>query len=799
MQASRSYTDTRLSRPPLTSLRRPLLYTSPARTQPINERRDTTTSSSAIADSPRRLLSYYISKAAYNTDTSSAAPTPQKDEHNMHTGSHRGDRSGITSQDNLHAADADSSTLAASFATNSLRPPPFSRDGYSNGLRSHSASVHVPQTPPLPQRRSLNADLRDSAHTEKASLASVAAPVSNAFNGSSPRPTVAAATSIPSQRGRDVEERPALEPSPHLPFSARPSEALSPAFVSNSATYSEEQQRQFESEVMSQVEALLQAQRSESYAELEAYRVTAEEAQATLRVVESALAEQLGCATAARFSPPPSSPSSLAPHVTVRLPSPPPDVERLALEMARAAAAATPSATRRLLDEIMSIQDGHDVPSILREVVRELYDELTRALVPPVMNFIQMQQQQQHSPQNHCCQSDGSSAQPALPQQDERLQRAQAEISALHEEVVALRRLLEGQSAYGCVLPSTTASADRGAADPHSGEAMPHALLDRLCTEFHAMLTRSRQECLKLRRDLEKERRQHFLTRIRLLKPAPLSLPVESITAASRAPIAATSQESISSPPVRSSTASQGRQATSAARSTEGGARGFSPLSSTPNGVDGEAAPHRWTPTPSPMGRVSGVGAGGSSPNGDGEVHDGFGLGDADAPLPSADAFSRIKRAPSALRRPVPASPALRSAVRVAEEVLRATGKSGEAGSAVEHPYHAYSGVHSRRSTACFDPAEARESASEGGAAQGRGPQHPQVAPSLSFVELAREDSRRGSIAVLRGQQNGAAARIAIPHRGGTAAAAAGARPNSEHEKRVWSKAVELLSRYAVE
>ncbi|KPA84887.1 hypothetical protein ABB37_01344 [Leptomonas pyrrhocoris] len=803
MSGSRSYLDIMASRPPSTAVRRPLPHTSPSRTLFSNVRHDTTASSSAIADSPRRLLSYYLSKAAYNTDESGAAPTPQKETPNMQASNTQNKGSVLAPHDNGNAADTDSSTSVPSSAAKLLRPPPFSRSALSSEQRYPSASVRATQTPSPAQRPSFNFSGSADAPVAKASSTAAAVPVRNPFRSSSLRPAVEAGTAPPPQEDTEEEEQPISQPASPLQLSARPPpQGATPRGVSSSMTYDEEQQRQFEADVMSQVEALLQAQRSESYTELETYRVTAEEAQTTLRAVESALGEQLGPATAARFSAPPSHSPPLLPHATAQRQLPPLDVDTLALEMSRAAAAATPSATQRLLSAIMNIQDGQDVPSALHEVVRELYDELTRVLVPPVMNFMQTHQrgqeshrQQQHHSLQNSCRLVGET-----PVQDERLLQAQSEISALHEEVAALRRTLESRSVRRCVVRSSTDSANQEVAALHSSETMHHALLDRFFTECHAMLTRSRQESFALRRALEKERREHFVTRIRLLKPAPPSLPVQMNAAPSRAPVAARREESVSSPIVRSSTASQDGLAASADRPSEGGALDSSPAPScfTPKEEYAKAAPHSWTPAQATVRlasntekRVEGDEGGASADYGDLDSDYDFKDGDASAHfVSSASGFEQVQRA-------LP----LRAAMRVAEEVLRTTSTSGEVNAMTGHPYYAHMNIaHSRRNPLIDSPATMKN-ANEDVAAPRRGGPHRVGGPSVRFSEPSLDDSYRSSKPALPGRGSNSAASDPLSDRESNTATsvnAAGVLSSSEHEKRVLSKAVELLRRYSV-
>ncbi|KAL7709544.1 hypothetical protein N2W54_002789 [Lotmaria passim] len=702
MSASHSCVDIMASRPQSTSLRKPLLHTSPPHTWPISDRHDATaqspSSASAIADSPRRLLSYYLAKAAYNANGGDVTPTPQRDppgiQHKEST--EESQRTATLTQRDAHNRAAVEKSPTQLPAATLLRPPPLSRSAFSSGPRTTPASAQA--APTAPPSRS----------------------VMSQYNKS---------------RKEEEEE--------------------------------EQLHRQFEEDILHQVEALLQAQRGESYAELEAYRLTAEEARTTLRVVEDALTEQLGSAAAAAVVPHLSSSPPIHPIRVSKDSSPPLDVDQLVLDMSRAAAAATPAATQELLDAIMSIQDGQDVPAVMLKVVRRLYDELTRVLVQPVMNFLQPLQCPQSRP-HHGVRHGDPAFRPSLAgaessSQDEALLQAHAKIEALQEEVAVLRRTLESRSTS------------------HKESAQPHrALLDRFFTECHAMLTRSRQANLSLRRAVEEERRQHFLTRIRLLKPAPPSLPPL---------VPLKSQDGVSSPVARSSTASQDRHFASADRaapsppSAGGRASHLSSAGASPGHLGELRSPRRWTPAQSPVRLVSHVNAESEDP----PLHDvsddgdNWGGGSAGAPLVSSSH--------------APFSPPPRSALRVAEEVLRATRKSDVTEALpAEHPYDVVYGdhrdYHHNSRSALLDGGNG----TEGAPPQKRWTQHRSGGPSVSFAESTLDDSSPAMRGSPPGRRDDWTRNSAFSSR----ADANGAPPHDEHEQRVWNKAVELLTRYSV-
>lgn len=562
--SGRSYAEM-MARP--AALRRPLSYTpssaagtnaqptvSPRRRRQLAPPPRAATSTSAIAESPRRLLSYYLSKAAYNTEADeelaeegAANVQGVADTVALRDTSDAGDEAYQDASVAQEASALERRTLQApSPATSSLslRPPPF---------RSAGAALSSSATSPLPAPAAFSTSLR--AHTAYAESDKITG--QKVLEERSLRNSALMTPPWQDTATRATSSVPA--PPPPLPRAESPPTSPTPtgapsSSLSHLAVYTDEQRRVFEAEVMRQVEALLVAQCSESHAELEAYRVAAEEAQATLRTIETALEEQLGGAQHVRAAQHGSSADVSTPHPTA-----PPGVDTLALDMSRVAAEAAEPAAAQLLDGIMHIHDGEDVPAVLRRTVQRLFLDLTRALVPPVMTFVE-----QHG---HCERAaDSATATPGHATDGreafadaaaEALRRAQAEAAALQEEVNALRRTLRGGAAQLQLpsSPASTASAVIAAASTSSRPA-PHpsrclhpsqvelieSLQDRLFAECHATLTRSRSEALALRHALEEERRQHFLTRLRLLKaPSAATAAPPARTTAADAPLTSAS------------------------------------------------------------------------------------------------------------------------------------------------------------------------------------------------------------------------------------------------------------------
>ncbi|KAG5471100.1 hypothetical protein CUR178_02411 [Leishmania enriettii] len=722
----RSYAEM-MSRP--SALRKPLLYTpassavrpasSPRRRLPAPLR--TRLSTTAIADSPRRLLSYYLSKAAYNTD----AGESEGDGIALVNASNS-DVTVKERMENVHedqSATEDERKPLPSYSAAPLRSLPIQSTQSNTGTSStplppsphhHPAGTVLPSTSGITQRATA------SWHGgERSDL-------------SESRTLAAWHTSLPSE--------PTAASSPLSAHASLPP-ARSP-FMSHLGLYTEEQHRVFEAQVMEHVEALLQAQRSESHAELESYRVMAAEAQATLHAVETALKEQMGdvqrsssgmfggpgtrvngpldgCVSHDR---PSSTPNAISPLPFA------PSVDALVLNMSRVAAAAVTPASEKLLDAIMSIRDGEHVPMVLRRVVEHLYNELARALVPPVVDFVHQQHQLRHkqgaataietcAPEAHGTRSD------AVCDADELL-RAKAEVAALQEEAQALRRALRSQeigfvdndaSPTGGLASSTSPMILSNAQMHPSQEELIWALQNRLFSEYRAMLARSRHEALLLRCSLEEERRQHFLTRLRLLKPAHPFASHRSSNATSNAAAAAGHAGSHSAPTrIRIdlghsdgiSSSPKPRSGSGSSPVMHGSSATRSPTSSVSD-ADGpphsqarvptnqsagsllsaahHAVPHRWTPVHSPLqlASVSGMV----------HEHDGNGCFGDNAPAEQSRApcyaLSPSLQLPSA--GPNRAAPrtavSLESTMRVAEQVLCSTAPAASSNREPSHPY----------------------------------------------------------------------------------------------------------------
>ncbi|KAG5470682.1 hypothetical protein LSCM1_01928 [Leishmania martiniquensis] len=702
----RSYAEM-MSRP--SALRKPLLYTPAARPASSPRRRlppppNNRGSTSTVADSPRRLLSYYLSKAAYNTrveengedgvasataNTGDSAMNEQKDSVREGRGAVGDDRRPPPSYCLDCLASPASQPLKDTTGTLSNPSPP--------SPRHHLASALMPPTSAITHKATASRDGENySDFGESRTLAALR-------NSSPPAP---AATSSQSAAHASLPSSPA-------------------SFMPHLTLYTEEQHRVFEAQVLQQVEALLQAQRSESLAELEAHRVMAAEAQATLQAVEAALSKQIGDAQLNRSSNvegPEACVSSLrddcathdrpwsAPKAVSPLPFAP-SMDELALNMSRVAAAAATPATMKLLDAIMDIREGERVPAALQRVMEELYIELAHTLVPPVIDFVKQQRQllrvqrptaamEPLAPGVHGPHSD------AVRLADESV-RAKAEVTALQEEVRALRRTLRSQeidlasnnasSASGLALSTPHITAPNAQMHPLQ-EELVCALQDRLFSEYHAMLTRSLQEALLLRCSLAEEKRQHFLTRLRLLKPSHPLAPHRSGAATSTkaaagghaGPLSAVARSRIdlggsdgtaSSPKLRSGSSSSPvlhgssatRSPTSSAPDTDGSPRSQAPIPTSQSAgsllsAGHRAAPHRWTPLRSPLQLASGSGVM-DEPDGGGD----FGRHPPSVHSP-APGYAPLPPPPlpsASLDRAVPRTAvSLENAMRVAEEVL---------------------------------------------------------------------------------------------------------------------------------
>ncbi|KAG5495588.1 hypothetical protein GH5_03253 [Leishmania sp. Ghana 2012 LV757] len=722
----RSYAEM-MSRP--SALRKPLLYTpassavrpasSPRRRLPPPLR--TRLSTTAIADSPRRLLSYYLSKAAYNTD----AGESEGDGIALANASN-GDVTIKERRERVHegqSATEDERKPLPSYSAASLRSPPLQSTQSNTGTSSTLS-------PPAPHHHSAGTVLPSKSGITQRGTASWQGEKRSDFSES--RTLAACHTSLPSA---PTAASSLLSAHASLPPARAP-------FMSHLDLYTEEQHRVFEAQVMEHVEALLQAQRNESHAELESYRVMAAEAQATLHAVETALKEQIGdvqCSSSGKVGGPGrrvNGPlgdcvSHDRPSSTSNAVSPLPfaqSVDALVLNMSRVAAAAATPATEKLLDAIMSIRDGEHVPAALRRVVEHLYNELARALVPPVMDFVNQQHQLRHEqraaaaietrgPGAHGTRND------AVRDADEVL-RAKAEVAALQEEAQALRRTLRSQeigfvdsdaSPTGGLASSTSPMISSNAQIHPSQEELIWALQNRLFSEYHAMLARSSHEALLLRCSLEEERRQHFLTRLRLLKPAHPFASHRSSNATSNAAAAAGhagshsapararidlghSEGIPSSPKPRSGSGSSplmhGSSATRSPTSSVSDADGLPhsqarvPTSQSAGSLLSAAhrtVPHRWTPVHSPLQLAS--------ESGMVDEHDGNGCFGDNPPAEQSHApryaLSPSRQLPSA--GPSRAAPrtavSLENAMRVAEQVLCSTAPVAPSNSEPSHPY----------------------------------------------------------------------------------------------------------------
>ncbi|CAG9580414.1 conserved hypothetical protein [Leishmania major strain Friedlin] len=862
-----------MSRP--SALRKPLLYTpasstgrpasSPRRRQrqPLQPRG----SASTIADSPRRLISYYLSKAAYNT----------RAEEN------RGD--GVASAIASDGDDVvDERTKRADYdqgaAEHDLQTPP---SYFSEPLRplpfwsmQNNTGTSITASPPSPRRR-------PTATVVPSKAGSVSM----------------ATTTRQAERSNDLSERQALAelrtPLPSAAPAWLPATPTSP--VSQPAVYTEEQRRVFEAQVMQQVEALLQAQQSECRAELEAYRVTAAEAQATLQAVEAALGEQISamqrgnsgkvegtstgvndrrddCVSAGRPSP---TPEALSPRSLAL------SVDALAFEMSRVAAAAATPATEKLLDGIMSIQDGQHVPTVLQRVMEQLYHDLARALAPAVMDFVSQQQQQLlHEEWTAAAMKTRASAAHAThndaPCDADELLRAQAEVAALQEEVHALRRTLcsrdsdfasEDASSTNGLAPSTPFIMAPNAQKHPSQEDLVYALQNRLISECHAMLTRSRHEALLLRRSLEEEKRQHFLTRLRLLKPTHPLAPHRASAAASTAAAASGHVRSHNAPAsLRVDLGGSGgvdvspgsHSGSGSSPVMHGSSATRSPTSPTPDAGGSPhsqahatarqsagpllsaahtAAPHRWTPVRSPLSLASH--SGGAAEHGrDGDAGDNAPAEQPPAPRHMSSPSSQLLSTGPSRAAPRTA-PSLQTAMRVADEVLRTTAPATHTAREPVHPYYREEGggvAGTWQHGCCSGDVSGVPQENGGGALFSRQRGEPLgqpprarehsvssldssdsfkevvrcTAPSLMSESLTGAASRGGpsrsssTHVVGRHESNTSTGMAPMPSSTlarswdglATAAEAAPAPPSAAYERRVWNKAVELLSRYSI-
>ncbi|KAK7201986.1 hypothetical protein NESM_000266600 [Novymonas esmeraldas] len=811
------------------TLRKPLHYTpattaatvaAPARSMSSPRRRPPPPQprTRATADSPRRLLSYYLSKAEYNA----------------RAGESDGDD---TARDHVAQAAAWPSPSRSPLH---LRPPPLLTTR-TTASRPTTALTHPWQL------AAADITSSDRSRVQAESAAHIQTPV----NGTRAVGQTEAERHVsPPLSSRGTSPPSVQHEASHL--------ATSPAM----SAYTEEQRRVFEAQVMQQVEALLQAQRSESHAELESYRLAAAEAQATLQAVEAALGEKMGeshisTATydiggdaASALDTSTAAPRTLSP------PAPPAasPIDELAEDMCRVAAVEASPAAETLLDAIMNIQTGEDVPAVLRQVVLQLYHGLTRALVSPVMDYVQ-RQQRRHPPAPSAADAagpvrvaaGGGSGQDVV-RDGAALLQAEAEVAALRDEVHALRRTLRsrdadlthgGTGAMGH--PRSSASAILAAPLlPHpSQEGLVSALHDRLFAECHAALARSRHEALTLRRTLEEERRQHFLTRLRLLQPAhALSRHGGSVAAPhTRAASAATDGHDGGvgggSPSVAHASSATRSPAPSVHDVIDGslrsGPHATAPhvRASSPPAAAPHPAPRRWTPAHTPLQLPSDVGDGGGGVGGDL-------AGDTKSPWPHHTPPSAAHAAQSAATSAAPraSAPPLPSAVRVAEEVLRVTASAARAGRDATHPYYG----EQRRVGEARDEHEDREalpSRPGGGHQRYWSTAQERHASYLSAAEDAREgvhwpvdkgtaaaDSMmRGvapvspsSIRVL-GSSSVDSRDVRAPRgsreeqqvwdtaaegHAGTAVSAPQPPPSGTHERRVWDKTIELLSRYSI-
>ncbi|CBZ29671.1 conserved hypothetical protein [Leishmania mexicana MHOM/GT/2001/U1103] len=870
-----------MSRP--SALRKPLLYTPASSTgRPASSPRrrqrqplQTRGSASTIADSPRRLISYYLSKAAYNTHVEEnggdgvASATASEGDDAVDEQTKRADDDHGTVEHELQTP--------PSCSSDPLRSPSFW------GMQRNTGTT-VTGSPPSPRCRPSAAVVPSTSGTLNTSTTIQQAERSN---GLSERWTLA-----------ELRTPPPPAPTATLPQSAAPSSlpATPTSPVSQLVVYPEEQRRVFEAQVMQQVEALLQAQQSECRAELEAYRVTAAEAQATLQAVEAFLGEKISdmqrsnsgkvggintgvndrcddCVSGGRPSPTPEAlwPPSLALSV-----------DALALDMSRVAAAATTPATEKLLDGIMSIQDGQHVPTVLRRVVEQLYHDLARALAPAAMNFVNQQQQQVlHEEWTAAAMKTRASAAHATrndaPCDADELLRTQAEVAALQEEVHALRRTLRSRdsgvasndaSSTSGLAPSKFSIMASNAPMHTSQEDLVYALQNRLLSECHAMLTRSRHEALLLRRSLEEEKRQHFLTRLRLLKPthplAPHRASADASTAAAasgharpyngpaslKVDIGGSGGVDVSPRSHSGSGSSPVMHGSSATRSPtpsipDAGGSPHSQAHATARQSVGpllsaahQAAPHRWTPVRSPFPLASDSG-GTVEHDGDGDAGD---AAPAEQPPAlrhmSSPSSQPISTGPSRTAPRTAAS--LQTAMRVADEVLRTTAPATYTAREPAHPYYREEGggvtgswQHSRGSR---DVSGAPQE-NDGGALSSRQrgerlgqPLRPwghsvsflnssdsfkeevrRTAPPLMSESPTRVSSRGGpsrssSTRVVgrhdsntsTGMDPMSSSTLAVSWDGFAAAEAAPAPPSDAYERRVWNKAVELLSRYSI-
>nr|CAJ2479184.1 unnamed protein product [Leishmania braziliensis] len=878
--SGRSYAEM-MSRP--SALRKPLLYTpASSRVRPASSPRrrqrpplQTRLPAPTIADSPRRLLSYYLSKAAYNThaeedESDNAASATASDGDNAMSGWKKGAGDG-------QGAVSDELPPPPSYSSEFLRSPP------SRSIqRNTGTSAAIP--PPSPHCHPAGSVVPSASGA--INVVTAIRQAEKSIDLSEKRTLAGSLTPLPPAPAAALSQSVGRAPSPTTPTLP----------MSHLTVYTEAQRRVFEEQVMGQVEALLQAQRSESHAELEAYRVTAAEAQATLQAVEEALGEQIGdmrrCNGGRAWDTGTCVHGRLDSYVagseispTLKVLSPPPftlSVDALTLEMSSVAAAAAKPATEQLLDAIMSIEEGQHVPEVLQQVMGQLYHNLARALVPSVVNYVNQQQELLHGQGTAAAVKSGvsvaNSTGNGAPRDADELLRTHAEVAALQEEVHALRRTLhsrdtvfvnkDASSPNGLALPTSPIVSSNAQMHP-SQEGLVYALQNRLFSECHAMLTRSRHEALLLRCSLEEEKRQHFLTRLRLLKPTHPLAPQKSSTAVSTADAADGHAERHNAPTSLGADrgGSDGIRSSPEPHSCSGSSpvmRGLSatrsPPSSVPDAGDSprsqaratavqsagsllsgvhHVAPRRWTPARSPLELASDSGRADEHDR-DGDMEDNASVGHSPAPrhMPSRSS-QLLSTDPNHNATRMAAS--LQAAMRVAEEVLHTTAPAAYTARGPAHPYYreesggvARAWQHRRGSggASAGSPASDDGALSSGrrGECLGQPPRARERAvsfldPSDAFTEDVRHTappltSERLAGTSSRSEPSGSSFTRVLASQGGNtstsmdpissstlamrwdgsaaATEAAPALPSDAYERRVWSKTVELLSRYSV-
>lgn len=399
-------------------------------------------------------------------------------------------------------------------------------------------------------------------------------------------------------------------------------------------------QEEFEREILRHVDALLQMQHNEHSAQVETQRRTIAALQRTLKEVEAALidcAGVYGLQTAAvpfsKGNAAPLSPgatnSTIATSAaevastssTPLLPSQQ-SIRECTDDLRRSILSTlshhTTLATQKILSMLLSIEEGEDVPRVVHCTVSEMCKELAEELMVSVKECLHVADRRTATSLGtvpHSSSDNGRSFALAA-----ELRHAQAEVAALQGEL-SLIRSVQNDSVADVSPSSQNSSICR------KGAGVVAAMQDRLLTHSHAMVVRSREEVLQLQQRLEEERRQHFLTRLLLLRPG-VAEPAEAIAHSCTG-------KTVKSP----------RSSSSMARQKEA----FSPPPTAPFGKGGAWVPQASrTRTPS---------------------HCDY----EDAALLKSTESSCHQSIGSRAASPLPPTPELDTAIHIAEEVLRST------------------------------------------------------------------------------------------------------------------------------